>query len=107
MKKLLFLTLLAINFYHASHAQTETCKQIINQGKQAYKDANYEQAIKNYELACSLIGKAYGKQHPEYATCLNNLALSYQDMDSYAKAEPLFLEALQIRERTLGKQHPD
>ena len=37
-----------------------------------------------------------GPEHPNTAAILNNLASLYQDMGEYAKAEPLFQEALQI-----------
>ena len=33
--------------------------------------------------------------------------LLYQDMGEYAKAEPLFQEALRIRQKVLGPEHPD
>ena len=51
--------------------------------------------------------KALGRQHPEYATSLNNLAVLYDSMGEYSKAEPLYLEARDIRKRALGPQHPD
>ena len=41
------------------------------------------------------------------ADSLNNLAVLYQDMGQYAKAEPLFQRSLEIREAKLGKDHPD
>ena len=31
----------------------------------------------------------------------------YQDMHDYAKAEPLYQEALRIRQKVLGVKHPD
>ena len=40
-------------------------------------------------------------------TSLNNLAALYQDMGDYAKAEPLFRQALEIRKQALGENHPD
>ncbi|MBK6859701.1 MAG: tetratricopeptide repeat protein [Saprospiraceae bacterium] len=41
--------------------------------------------------------KAIGKDHPDYAGSLNNLAILYSDMGNYQKAEPFFLEAKAIR----------
>ncbi len=38
---------------------------------------------------------------------LNNLARLYLYMGDYAKAEPLFRNALEIRKRVLGENHPD
>ncbi len=41
-----------------------------------------------------------------YAHICNNLAKAYGDLRQYEKAEPLFLEAIEIFEKILGKQHP-
>jgi CHAT domain-containing protein len=107
MRRLLFLLLLAVNFYHAGLAHDHTWKQLIRKGEQAFKNGDYQVAVKHYELACSLMGKVPGKQYLVYASCLNELALSFQKMGSYAKAEGVYLEVLQIRGNTVGKQHPE
>ncbi len=41
------------------------------------------------------------------AIYLTNLADMYQTMGQYAKAEPLFQQALAIRKKVLGDQHAD
>ncbi|MEB3827856.1 CHAT domain-containing protein [Phormidium sp. CCY1219] len=41
-----------------------------------------------------------------YAASLNNLALLYDEMGRYADAEPLFLQAKEIRKVQLGENHP-
>jgi CHAT domain-containing protein len=51
--------------------------------------------------------KALGRDHPDVALSLNNLALLYQNEDRYADAEPLFKRLLAIREKALGRDHPD
>jgi tetratricopeptide (TPR) repeat protein len=48
-----------------------------------------------------------GKDHPDVAISLNNLALLYDEMGQHAKAEALYRRSLQIREAKLGKDHPD
>src|SRR5207302_1473056 len=45
--------------------------------------------------------------HPDYATSLNNLACVCDDQGNFAKAEPLYVEALAIRKQALGEKHPD
>ena len=40
-----------------------------------------------------------GEKHPDYATSLNNLAGLYGATEEYAKAEPLFRQALAIRKK--------
>ena len=44
---------------------------------------------------------------PDAAPELNNLAALYQRQERYAEAEPLFKRALAIREKSLGRDHPD
>ncbi|HRF20218.1 MAG TPA: tetratricopeptide repeat protein, partial [Chitinophagaceae bacterium] len=39
-------------------------------------------------------------------TQLNNLAGLYQSMGLYTKAEPLYIEARDIRKKMLGEKHP-
>ena len=51
--------------------------------------------------------KVFGKEHPDYATSLSNLAAYNSCMGNYAEAIRLSTEALQIREKILGKKHPD
>jgi CHAT domain-containing protein len=45
--------------------------------------------------------------HPNVASCLNNLATLYKAGRAYAKADSLYLRALDIREKTLSTWHPD
>ena len=48
-----------------------------------------------------------GDKHPDTATTLFDLAWLYKDRGQYEQAEPLFKEALEIREHVLGPLHPD
>ena len=48
-----------------------------------------------------------GEKHPDYANSLNNLAWLYAAQGNYAKAEPLYIEALAIHKQVLGEKHPD
>jgi tetratricopeptide (TPR) repeat protein len=38
---------------------------------------------------------------------MNNLALAYRDQRQYAKAEPLFVNTLELQHRVLGADHPE
>ncbi len=46
-------------------------------------------------------------EHPDTATCLNNLATLYVNQGKYEQADPLYKQALHIREYHLGLRHPD
>ncbi|MEQ9548660.1 MAG: tetratricopeptide repeat protein [Coleofasciculus sp. G3-WIS-01] len=56
--------------------------------------------------ALALYKRLLGKNHPDVATSLHNLALLYSSQGRYEKAESLYLEALAIVDRTLGSNHP-
>ena len=47
-----------------------------------------------------------GEDHPDFAKSLNNLAGLYQAMGDFARAEPLYRQALEIRRKALGEDHP-
>jgi tetratricopeptide (TPR) repeat protein len=51
--------------------------------------------------------KTLGKDHPDVATSLNNLAGLYDAQGDNAKALPMYVRALAINEKALGKDHPN
>ena len=51
--------------------------------------------------------RVLGENHPAYAQSLNNLAELYRHIGNYAKAEPLYRQALEVKKRALGENHPD
>jgi tetratricopeptide (TPR) repeat protein len=88
-------------------AELEEAKRLNQQAGQLYDAGKYSQAIPLLERALAISEKVLGKEHPDVATSLNNLALPYQAQGSYEKAEPLFVRSLAISEKVLGKEHPD
>lgn len=76
-----------------------------NHGWVLYKKKDYAEAEKWYLEARSLLEKAIGKEHPDYAVCLTNLALIYGYVVSprdYEKAVALYLEAIAIQKKFPG-----
>jgi tetratricopeptide (TPR) repeat protein len=67
----------------------------------------YAEAESRYQRALAIWEKAFGPDHPNVATGLNNLAELYRMQGQYAQAEPLYQRALVIWERTLGREHPN
>ena len=47
-----------------------------------------------------------GEEHPDVATTLNDLANLYFSQELYDKAQLLYKQALKIREKRLGTNHP-
>ena len=48
-----------------------------------------------------------GESHPDVAASLNNLAVLYANQGRLTEAEPLLMQALELRQQILGNQHPD
>jgi tetratricopeptide (TPR) repeat protein len=55
-------------------------------------------------ISVSISEVVEGVDHPSTATCLNNLALIYDDQGKYDEAEPLYQRALAIDEKALGSE---
>jgi tetratricopeptide (TPR) repeat protein len=53
-----------------------------------------------------LYKRLLGENHPYVASSLNNLALLYDSQGRYSEAEPLYLEALDLKKQLLGDNHP-
>ena len=66
----------------------------------------YAEAEPLYRRSLAIREKQLGRDHPDVATSLNNLAVLYQAMGRYAEAEPLYRRSLEIREKQLGATTP-
>jgi tetratricopeptide (TPR) repeat protein len=67
----------------------------------------YKKAIVWGEECLQFTQQRFGKEHPDTALSLNNLALLYYSIGRYEEAEPLCNQALVLRKRLLGENHPD
>jgi tetratricopeptide (TPR) repeat protein len=68
--------------------------------------AQYSTARTNYERALTIAEAAYGANHPEVATAVNNLGVVLPAAGDYAGARPQFERALTITETIRGPNHP-
>ena len=75
-------------------------------GKMAITTADYPQAQKWLEHLLT-IRQAENKENIDLALAQHALARVYKSQGRYAKAEPLYLRALSIDEKALGKSHPN
>ncbi|MCD8265553.1 MAG: CHAT domain-containing protein, partial [Prevotellaceae bacterium] len=64
------------------------------------------EAVRLGTEALEIRGKALGKENPDYAVSLNNLAGYTFHNGNFTEAARLGAEALEARERALGKEHP-
>ena len=66
----------------------------------------YEEAEELYHQALKIDEKSIGREHPNYALRLNNLAGVLRDQGRYEEAEKLYRQALKISKEALGENHP-
>ncbi len=76
-------------------------------GTYQYERALYSEAETMFRRALEIKEKSLGKDHPDVAMSLNNLAGLYHTQGKYAEAEPMYRRALEICEKSLGTDHPD
>jgi len=102
----------AVSYYRQASAIVPKGRDLIlaaylgKWGSASYKSGKYEEAEKPLKRSLEICEKALGPDHPDVATCLNNLALLYKSQGKYAKTEPLHKRSLKIWEKALGPDHP-
>lgn len=84
-----------------SEAPDTTWNAYNKAGQAAYKAGDYAEAAEEFRKAVEL-AQASENQDLRLATSLNNLAEVYRVQGDLSKAEPLFKEALEVREAKLG-----
>ncbi len=87
-------------------AELEEATRLNEQVLQLLNEGKYTEGIPLAERALAIREKVLGKEHPDVATSLNNLAELYREQGNYEKAEALYLRALAIFEKVHGKEHP-
>jgi len=94
------LTGLAVSSWY----RTDYPKLLTNQVIRLYQAGKYAEALPIAQRSLALREKTLGREHPEVAVSLNNLAELYRALDEYPAAEPLYQRALSIWEKSLGPQ---
>ena len=67
---------------------------------------NIDSTIYYWRKSVELFEK-YHIGNPDYASSLNDLGILYSDMENFQAAEPYYKQALEIRKKALGEEHPD
>ena len=81
--------------------------RLFNQlGTLFWAKARYAEAEPLLRRVLPIFEASYGPDHPDVATCLNNLAQLLSDTNRLAEAEPLYRRALAIDEASYGPDHP-
>jgi tetratricopeptide (TPR) repeat protein len=76
-------------------------------GQALEEQGKYKEGEEVTQLALAIDERAFGSEHAQVASLLNNLALLYDDEARCAEAEPLYRRALQMDEKLLGPDHRD
>ncbi|MCA2641936.1 MULTISPECIES: tetratricopeptide repeat protein [unclassified Microcystis] len=71
---------------------------------QDFTEVTSQEFLANQKKYCPEIFE--GDNYPNITENLNNLAKLYQSQGRYAEAESLYLQALELRKRLLGENHP-
>ena len=77
----------------------------ISVGDEAYKTGQYAEAEQHYRKSLEVVERLHMSE-VERATSLASVAQSLRYQKKYSEAEPLFREALAIREKVLPPHHP-
>ena len=79
-------------------------KEFRNIIHQYFTEVTSQEFLANQKKYCPEIFE--GDNYPNVTENLNNLAKLYQSQGRYAEAEPLLIQALELRKRLLGENHP-
>ena len=71
-----------------------------------YDVGDYQNALETGNKTEVIFKKVLGKEHPDYAMCLNDLAAFYSSLGDYTEAIRLGTEAMKIMKKVLGAEHP-
>ncbi|MGE0200162.1 MAG: tetratricopeptide repeat protein [Candidatus Melainabacteria bacterium] len=92
-----------------ARAQSTMWEAYTDAGNRAVEYGDYAQAEKQYQYAVAAGETMSGKKGAgtsKLGQALNNLAEIYRIQGRYAEAEPLYLRAIQVKEKALGNTHP-
>lgn len=67
--------------------------------------ARFDDASELYEAAVKFVENAFGRQHPQFASCLITYGNMRYQQERYADAESLVLQGTRIAFRNYGAQH--
>jgi CHAT domain-containing protein/Flp pilus assembly protein TadD len=88
------------------HHQLSRSDQLNKQRISMLQAGNYPVAIDAAKSLLAIRKKVLGAEHPNYAETLNDLALLYDLMGDYARAESLYLQSKEIWKKVVGEKHP-
>ena len=107
---ILFVCIISIYLFIKTYSLIESpsrLEELYELAQDEYNNNNLPNAIQYSEEALALIEQMYGKDHPDYATTLDNIATCYSNLGDYNKAIEYYNELITIQEKTIGTEHQD
>ena len=100
-------TLLCFGLSSALAQKSNQANKLEDKFLKLYDAGRYADAIPIAQRVLTIREKALGRNHPDVAIALDNLANLYRLQGRFADAEPLLQRSLAIREQALGHDDPD
>jgi len=97
---------LGFGLISAAHGQQNTWDELNAQVDALYGQGKFAEAVPVARLLVEFAEKSFGTDAPNVASCLNKLAVIYEEVGNLSDAEPLYQRSLQIRER-VGADNPE
>ncbi len=85
----------------------EAREELVRKFNQLYEAGHFKEAARIGERALRMAESAYGADSPKVAENLDALAVTYDALEDYKKAQPYIERALGIFERTSGRESKD
>ena len=107
---ILFVCIISIYLFIKTYSLIESpsrLEDLYELAQDEYNNNNLPIAIQYSEEALALIEQMYGKNHPDYAITLDNIATCYSHVGDYNKAIGYYNELITIQEETIGTEHQD
>lgn len=84
-----------------------TADSLARGAESLWEGGHFSEGARSVERELAIRREVLGDDHPEVATAVNNLAALLHSQGELDRAEPLYLEALEMKRRLLGAEHPD
>ena len=94
-------------YYADGSLITDTWQSLYDSGVARQKLYDYSEALSFLERAFIVAKHEFNKNEKAYQQTAEALSGLYLIYENYFKAEPLFIYLLKLREKNLGKEHPD
>lgn len=90
-------------------ARASAVDEVVRRNKEVirlYNEGNFHEALSRCQETCELAKRDLGGEHPEFDSCISNLALIYEALGRVDQAEPLLKQSLEISRKVYGENSP-